>query len=114
MSRGGSLGLLCWAWFLASSVLLIFAGTASAQNYKVMRRIPVGGDGGWDYLRVDPDAHRIYVSRGDHMMVVDEVSGKVIGDIPNTKGIHGMAIADTIWARASPATGRRARSPCSI
>lgn len=84
------------AGFLASSLLLIFTGTASAQNYKLIRRIPVGGEGGWDYVKVDPDAHRIYVSRGDHMMVVDEVSGKVIGDLPNTKGIHGMAIADTL------------------
>ena len=55
--------------------------------------MPVGGDGSWDYLRVDPDAHRIYISRGTHMMVVDEVSGKVIGDIPDTKGIHGIALA---------------------
>ena len=42
---------------------------------------------------MDPDAHRIYVSRGTHMMVVDEISGKVIGDIPDTKGIHGIALA---------------------
>ena len=55
--------------------------------------MPVAGDGGWDYLRVDPDAHRLYVSRGTHMMVVDEVSGKVIGDIPDTMGIHGVALA---------------------
>lgn len=96
MSRRGSLGLWCWACVLASSLLLIFTGSASAQNYKLLRRIPVGGEGGWDYLRVDPDAHRIYVSRGDHMMVVDEVSGKVIGDLPNTKGIHGMAIANDL------------------
>ncbi len=96
MSRRRSVGWLCWACILASSLPLIFTGAASAQDYKLLRRIPVGGEGGWDYLRVDPDAHRIYVSRGDHMMVVDEVSGKVIGDIPNTKGIHGAAIADTL------------------
>jgi YVTN family beta-propeller protein len=92
MLRRG-LRLLCWACVLASSLVLIFAGTASAQNYKVIRRIPVGGEGGWDYIKVDPDAHRLYVARGDHLMIVDEVSGKVIGDIPNTKGIHGAAIA---------------------
>ena len=55
--------------------------------------MPVGGDGSWDYLRVDPDAHRIYISRSTHMMVVDETSGKVIGDIPDTKGVHGIALA---------------------
>ena len=64
-----------------------------ASGYHVLRRMPVGGDGNWDYLRVDPDAHRIYISRGTHMMVVDEVSGKVIGDIPDTKGVHGIALA---------------------
>ena len=91
MSRVRTLGW--WAGFFAASVLLIFTGTASAQNYKLIRRIPVGAEGGWDYLRVDADAHRIYVARGDHMMVVDEVSGKVLGDLPNTKGIHGTALA---------------------
>jgi len=58
--------------------------------------MPVGGDGGWDYLRVDPDAHRIYLSRGTHMMIVDETTGKVIDDLPNTKGIHGMALAQDL------------------
>ena len=92
MFRRGFLGLLCWACVLASSVMLISVATASAQSYKVLRRIPVGAEGGWDYVRVDPDAKRIYLSRGDHMMVVDETSGKVVGDLPNTKGIHGMAL----------------------
>jgi DNA-binding beta-propeller fold protein YncE len=88
-----------WACVVSCSLLLlggalVFAAT-DAGGYKVVRRMPVGGDGGWDYLRVDPDAHRIYVSRGMHMMVVDEVSGKVVGDIPvsNTKNMHGIALA---------------------
>ena len=94
MSRGRTLGW--WAGLFAASVLLIFSGTASAQNYKLIRRIPVGGEGGWDYIKVDADAQRLYVARGDHMMIVDEGSGKVLGDIPNTKGIHGTAIADAL------------------
>ncbi len=93
MLRRAFVGLLCWACVLASSLVLIFAGSASAQNYKLIKRIPVGGEGGWDYIKVDPDAHRLYVARGDHMMIVDETSGKVLGDIPNTKGIHGAALA---------------------
>src|SRR5260370_28563501 len=93
MLRRAFVGLLCWACVLASSLVLVSAGTASAQSYKVLRRIPVGGEGGWDYIKVDPDAHRLYVARGDHMMIVDEVSGKVISDLPNTKGIHGSALA---------------------
>jgi YVTN family beta-propeller protein len=94
MSRVRTLGW--WTGFFAASVLLVFTGTASAQNYKLIRRIPVGAEGGWDYIKVDADAQRLYVARGDHMMIVDEVSGKVLGDIPNTKGIHGTAIADTL------------------
>src|ERR1700719_2284689 len=86
-----------WACVVSCSLLLlggalVFAAT-DVGGYKVIRRMPVGGDGSWDYLRVDPDAHRIYISRSTHMMVVDEVSGKVIGDIPDTKGIHGVALA---------------------
>src|SRR5581483_4615672 len=96
MSGGRTQGSCWWAGFVATALLLILTGTASAQNYKLIRRIPVGEEGGWDYLRVDPDAHRLYVARGDHMMIVDEVSGKVLGDIPNTKGIHGTAIADSL------------------
>src|SRR5581483_5008681 len=86
-----------FGWALALSSFCIAAPGAfaapQAGGYHVIRRIPVGGEGGWDYLRVDPDTHRIYISRGTHMMVVDENSGKVIGDLPNTKGIHGVALA---------------------
>jgi YVTN family beta-propeller protein len=99
MSRQRLSRLFIWACVVSCSLVilggvLVFAA-ADAGGYKVVRRMPVGGDGGWDYLRVDPDAHRIYVSRGMHLMVVDEVSGKVIGDIPvsNTKNMHGIALA---------------------
>jgi hypothetical protein len=81
----------CLAFVAAAGIHAAPQGT----GYKVVRRMPVGGDGAWDYLKVDPDAHRIYVSRGSHMMVVDENSGKVIGDIPaaNTSNMHGIALA---------------------
>jgi len=91
------LGSFCWACLLASTLLLISATGAYAapdgSGFKVVRRMPVGGDGGWDYLTVDPDSHRIYISRGTHVMIVDETSGKVVGDIPDTKGVHGIAVA---------------------
>jgi len=96
--------LLRWSRRVAPLGLLALVAAAGtyagppATGYKVIRRIPLGGDGGWDYLRVDPDAHRIYVSRGMHMMVVDEVSGKIIGDIPveNSKNMHGIALANDL------------------
>ncbi len=77
---------------LAVSVFTIATG-AFAADFHVIRRMHVGGEGGWDYLKVDPDSHRIYLSRGNHVMVVDEQSGKLLGDIPNTNGVHGIALA---------------------
>jgi DNA-binding beta-propeller fold protein YncE len=81
----------------ALALFAVAATVASAapqgSGYHVLRRMQVGGDGGWDYLRVDPDSHRLYISRGSHVMVVDENSGKVIGDIADTKGVHGIALA---------------------
>jgi DNA-binding beta-propeller fold protein YncE len=86
-----------WACIVSCSLALVGDALTFAANdaggYKVLHRLPVGGDGGWDYLRVDPDARRIYLSRGDHMMVVDEGTGKLIADLKDTKGIHGMALA---------------------
>jgi DNA-binding beta-propeller fold protein YncE len=98
MSAKRFLGLVCWACVLASSLLLLGVVGASAQSgsYKILRRMTVGGDGSWDYLRVDPDAHRIYVARSTHLMIVDENTGKVIGDIPDTKGIHGVALVQDL------------------
>lgn len=98
MLRRRFVGLFSRACVVASSLLFISAGTALAQNYKVLRRIPVGGEGTWDYLRVDPDAQRIYVTRGSHVMVLDEASGKSVGDIPiaNAKGVHDLALAQDL------------------
>ncbi len=69
------------------------AAPAPSPGYAVAARYAVGGDGGWDYLTVDPAARRIYVSRGTHVAVVDADSGKVVGDIPGTEGVHGIALA---------------------
>src|SRR5437762_3298552 len=72
--------------------LLALAATA-APHYRVARHIVLGGDGGWDYLNVDNPSHRLFVSRADRVMVVDLESGKLISEIPNTPGVHGIAIA---------------------
>lgn len=63
------------------------------SGYHVLKTIQLGGDGGWDYLVADPDNHRVFVSRSTHVMVVDVDSGKVAGDIPDTAGVHGIALA---------------------
>ncbi len=61
--------------------------------FKVERTFNVGGEGGWDLLTVDSDARRLYVPRGDRVMVIDTQSGAVVGEIPDTAGVHGVAIA---------------------
>src|ERR1700675_1694361 len=75
-------------------LVLTFAVAVSAQNgYHVTREIKIGGDGGWDYLTMDSGARRLYVSHATHVVVVDVDAGKVVGDIPNTDGVHGIAVA---------------------
>ena len=69
---------------------------AQAKTYHVVKEIAAGGEGGWDYLTVDTAAHRLYVSRSTHVMVVDTDRDSVIGDIPNTPGVHGIAIASAL------------------
>jgi DNA-binding beta-propeller fold protein YncE len=66
---------------------------SAGSGYHVVRKLPLGGEGRWDYLTLDPEARRIYISRSTHVMVVDEDSGKVVGDIAGTKGVHGIALA---------------------
>jgi DNA-binding beta-propeller fold protein YncE len=63
------------------------------SGYHVLKTLELGGEGGWDYLVADPDNHRVFVSRSTHVMVVDVESGKVAGDIPDTSGVHGIALA---------------------
>ncbi|MFN2636764.1 MAG: YncE family protein [Gemmatimonadaceae bacterium] len=79
---------------LALVVASAYAGAQSAApGYHVIRKISTGGEGGWDLLTVDTAANRLFLSRGTHVMVVDLGRDSVIGDIPNTLGIHGIALA---------------------
>ncbi len=69
---------------------LMFAATT---GYHLLGQIKVGGEGGWDYLTVDATARRLYVSHATHVAVIDIDAGKVVGDIPDTPGVHGIAVA---------------------
>lgn len=66
---------------------------AAKPSYKLTGHFPIGGDGGWDYLTVDAPSRRLFVSRSTHVMVIDADSGKILGDIPATEGVHGIALA---------------------
>jgi len=65
----------------------------AATNYKITARYPVPGTGGWDYITLDPAARRLYVSHTTQVEVLDADTGKVVGVIPDTPGVHGVAIA---------------------
>ena len=76
--------------------VLSLAATALCQadgSYQLLKEIPVGGDGGWDYASVDAAAHRLYVSHGTKVVVIDLATDKVVGEITNTPGVHGLAPA---------------------
>ena len=96
MSVRKFLGVLCWAGVLALALILspaVFHAAPQDSGYRVIRTIHLGGEGGWDYVTVDPDARRIYIPRSTHIMVLDEDAGKLIADIPGMNGLHGVAVA---------------------
>jgi DNA-binding beta-propeller fold protein YncE len=72
------------------------AAVAGAASYKVSQVFHVGGEGGWDYLTVDPENKLLYVPRTTHTMVLDDVSGKPIADIPGQKRNHGVALVPSV------------------
>ena len=82
--------VLCW--MIAAAV---FSGAAlgqAAPGYKVVKTWKLGGDGGWDYLTVDADGRRLLIARSDRVIVVDEDSGKLLAEIPDMPGVHGVAL----------------------
>ncbi len=68
------------------------AGVAAGADYKVVKTWKLGGDGGWDYLTVDSAGHRLFIARATRVMVIDTESGKQVGEIPETTGVHGIAL----------------------
>jgi len=64
-----------------------------SEGHSIVKKIPIPGQGSWDYLAVDEAARRVYVSHGTQVEVLDVDSGSIVGNIPNTLGVHGVAIA---------------------
>jgi YVTN family beta-propeller protein len=95
------------------SVLLALALTSAmpalaitkADKYHVVKKIVLGGEGGWDYLTLDSSARRLYISRATRVMVLDADTGAVVGEIPDTPGVHGIAIASDL-GRGFTSNGR--------
>jgi DNA-binding beta-propeller fold protein YncE len=90
---GATLALLL-LYLVASPLLNAAPQSAGASGYHLAKKVKLGGTGGWDYLEVDPATHRLFITRGTHVIVVDPEQGKIIGDIPDTQGAHGVALAD--------------------
>jgi YVTN family beta-propeller protein len=85
--------LVAFAVFAALAVVVPQAAESADGGYRVTKTLAIGGDDGWDYVGIDSSARRVYVSHGTHVVVLDADSGKVVGDIPDTQGVHGIAIA---------------------
>ncbi len=79
------------AFLLFLSLLCCHAGSAHA-TYHLLKKVVLGGDGGWDMLSMDTEGRRLYVARFNRVLVIDADSCKLIGEIPNTPGVHGVAI----------------------
>jgi DNA-binding beta-propeller fold protein YncE len=84
------------------NVAFVLLATATAallaqggSTYRVTHTYPLGGDGSWDYVVPDPPHHRVFIARQTRVMVVDEDSGKLLGEVTGINGAHGTAIAES-------------------
>jgi DNA-binding beta-propeller fold protein YncE len=95
---------------LSLNLLIAFVAAAAgsvcpAADYHLIKKVVLGGEGFWDYLTMDSEARRLYISRGTHVMVLDADSYQVVGDIPDTPGVHGIALAPAL-GRGFTSNGR--------
>jgi len=87
--------LVCALVLAGIAAVTIFSQPVAAVDgdYHLLKKVVLGGEGFWDYLICDSQARRVYISRGTHVMVVDADTYAVVGDIPGTEGVHGIAVA---------------------
>jgi DNA-binding beta-propeller fold protein YncE len=96
MRRQGTIVIGAAILCIAASLLLTDSAQAvppGPSGYHVVKTVPIGGAGEWDYCIVDSTSRRVYVSHSTHVVVLDADSNAVVGDIPNTLGVHGVALA---------------------
>jgi YVTN family beta-propeller protein len=96
---GSSRPALAIAFTVAAQIMLFAAPRAHAApppKLAVLQTWKVGGDGGWDYLTFDPETRRLFVSRGTRVDVISVDTGTVVGSIPDTQGVHGIALANDL------------------
>jgi YVTN family beta-propeller protein len=83
--------------FFSIAAFTLTSGALGADSpggkYRIVNKLSLEGGGRWDYVTTDPEAHRVYIARATHVSVLDSETGKVVGDIPDTPGVHGVAVA---------------------
>ncbi|HEY2460345.1 MAG TPA: YncE family protein [Candidatus Acidoferrum sp.] len=84
------------ALFFVGTLSHAAAGPAGGPGYHVIKTVSVPGDEGWDYLLVDAAARRVYISHGTHVVVMNADTYAIEGDIPDTQGVHGIAVASDL------------------
>jgi DNA-binding beta-propeller fold protein YncE len=85
--------------FVALAAVLVTAIASAAQTtsgYHVAKTLEIGGEGGWDYVNFDASSNRLYIARATRVMVVDVESGKLVGELPGTNGVHGVALVSKL------------------
>ncbi len=82
--------------FAAVLVMSIAGAAQTTSGYHVAKTFEIGGDGGWDYVNIDAPSNRLYIARATRVMVVDVESGKLVGELPGTNGIHGVALVSKL------------------
>ena len=88
-----------------ASGIAIGSALAATPTYSVLNKFPLAGDGGWDYMTVDSGTHRLFISRGTRVQVMDIETGKLVGEISGTAGVHGIAL-DHKLGRGYTSNGR--------
>jgi len=91
--------------FSAGSFSRAAAPSPGPSGYRVIRTVPISGEGGWDYVTVDTDARRVYISHATQVVVLDADTYAEVGSIPDTQGVHGIAIASDL-GRGFTSNGR--------
>jgi DNA-binding beta-propeller fold protein YncE len=100
-----SLALFAGLLVVASSIMWATGLRPGPSGYHLVKSIPVGGEGGWDYLSVDAEARRLYLSHATKVVVFDADSNAQVGEIPDTQGVHGIALAPDL-GRGFTSNGR--------
>jgi DNA-binding beta-propeller fold protein YncE len=99
------LAALSAVMLFGAAVFAHAAAKPGASGYHIIKTVSVPGDEGWDYVYVDSDARRVYISHGSHVVVMNADSYAIEGDIPDTPGIHGITVAPDL-GRGFTSNGR--------